>query len=85
MSTTDGRDTRWATHREQRRRELVEDTLRAIRKHGAGVGMDEIAAQAGTSKTVIYRHFGDRAGLIAAAIGVEAQAAVAGQIGRAHV
>lgn len=28
--------------------------------------MDEIAAQAGTSKTVIYRHFGDRAGLYAA-------------------
>lgn len=44
------------------------DTLRAIRKHGAGVGMDEIAAQAGTSKTVIYRHFGDRAGLYAAVV-----------------
>ncbi|HQA77337.1 MAG TPA: TetR/AcrR family transcriptional regulator [Propionicimonas sp.] len=68
MSTTDGRDTRWAEHRETRRRELVEDTLRAIRKHGAGVGMDEIATQAGTSKTVIYRHFGDRAGLYAAVV-----------------
>ncbi|HQY99018.1 MAG TPA: TetR/AcrR family transcriptional regulator [Propionicimonas sp.] len=68
MSTTDGRDTRWAEHRETRRRELVEDTLRAIRKHGAGVGMDEIAAQAATSKTVIYRHFGDRAGLYAAVL-----------------
>lgn len=30
--------------------------------------MDEIAAQAGTSKTVIYRHFGDRAGLYAAVV-----------------
>lgn len=47
---------------------LVEDTLRAIRAHGAGVGMDEIAARAGTSKTVIYRHFGDRAGLYAAVV-----------------
>ncbi|MCA0294717.1 MAG: TetR/AcrR family transcriptional regulator [Actinobacteria bacterium] len=65
---TDGRDTRWAEHRQTRRRELVEDTLRAVRKHGAGVGMDEIAAQAGTSKTVIYRHFGDRAGLYAAVV-----------------
>lgn len=46
----------------------MEDTLRAIRKHGAGVGMDEIAVQAGTSKTVIYRHFGDRAGLYAAVV-----------------
>ncbi|MGC3994283.1 MAG: TetR/AcrR family transcriptional regulator [Propionicimonas sp.] len=66
--TTDGRDTRWAEHRETRRRQLVEDALRAIRRHGAGVGMDEIAAQAGTSKTVIYRHFGDRAGLYAAVV-----------------
>jgi AcrR family transcriptional regulator len=68
MVTTDGRDTRWAGHREARRRALVEDTLRAIRRHGAGVGMDEIAAQAGTSKTVIYRHFGGRSGLYAAVV-----------------
>lgn len=44
----------------------MEHALRAIRRSGAGVGMDEIAAQAGTSKTVIYRHFGDRAGLYSA-------------------
>ena len=62
-TTVDGRDTRWAAHRVTRRRELVEHALRAIRQFGPGVGMDEIAAQAGTSKTVIYRHFGDRAGL----------------------
>ena len=67
-SVVDGRDTRWAAHRVARRRELVEHALRAIRKHGAGVGMDEIAAQAGTSKTVIYRHFGDRAGLYVAVV-----------------
>ena len=62
-TTVDGRDARWAAHRVTRRRELVEHALRAIRQVGPGVGMDEIAAQAGTSKTVIYRHFGDRAGL----------------------
>jgi AcrR family transcriptional regulator len=67
-SSTDGRDTRWIEHRATRRRQLVEDTLRAIRKHGAGVGMDDIATQAGTSKTVIYRHFADRAGLYAAVV-----------------
>lgn len=61
--TSDGRATRWTAHNAQRRHELVEATLRAIRKHGAGVGMDEIAAAAGTSKTVFYRHFGDRTGL----------------------
>lgn len=64
----DGRDTRWAEHRAERRRELVSHALRAIRAHGASVGMDEIAARAGTSKTVIYRHFGDRAGLYAAIV-----------------
>jgi AcrR family transcriptional regulator len=30
--------------------------------------MDEIASRAGTSKTVLYRHFGDRAGLYAAVV-----------------
>jgi AcrR family transcriptional regulator len=62
----DGRSTRWDEHRTTRRRELVEATLRAIRQHGAGVGMDDIAAVAGTSKTVVYRHFTDRQGLYAA-------------------
>lgn len=41
----------------------MESTLHAIRAHGATVGMDEIAASAGTSKTVFYRHFSDRSGL----------------------
>ncbi len=59
----DGRDARWEQHREQRRAALVDATIRAIRTHGAGVGMGAIAAQAGTSKTVIYRHFDDKAGL----------------------
>ena len=59
----DGRDARWHAHREERRAQLTESALRAIRRYGAGVGMDEIAAEAGTSKTVIYRHLGDRLGL----------------------
>ena len=63
---TDGRDTRWVQHRALRRRELVEAALRAIRQHGPTVGMDDISAEAGTSKTVIYRHFGDRTGLYSA-------------------
>ena len=62
----DGRSTRWDEHRATRRHELVEAALRAIRQHGAAVGMDEIASVAGTSKTVIYRHFADRQGLYAA-------------------
>lgn len=67
-TVSDGRATRWQEHNHQRRRDLVASTLRAIRKHGAGVGMDEVAAEAGTSKTVIYRHFGGRAGLYTAVV-----------------
>jgi AcrR family transcriptional regulator len=56
----DRRDSRWDEHRRERREQLVQATLTAVGKHGAGVGMDEIAAEAGTSKTVVYRHFADR-------------------------
>lgn len=65
-SPPDGRSSRWDEHRFARRAELVEATLLAIRTHGAGVGMDEVAATARTSKTVFYRHFTDRAGLYTA-------------------
>ena len=65
-ATPDGRSSRWDGHRLARRAELVDATLRAIRTHGAGVGMDEVAATARTSKTVFYRHFTDRAGLYTA-------------------
>ena len=41
----------------------MDAVLVAVAKHGAEVGMDEIAAEAGTSKTVVYRYFADRAGL----------------------
>jgi AcrR family transcriptional regulator len=62
-SPRDRRDSRWDDHRRARRQEIVDATIAAVGNHGAGVGMDEIAAQAGTSKTVVYRHFADRAEL----------------------
>lgn len=62
--------------------ELVDATIRAIRRHGAGVGMDEIAAEAGTSKTVIYRHFDDRAGLYRA-VAARIDARVVREVGAA--
>lgn len=64
----DGRATRWEQHNAQRRRDLVRDAVRAIREFGPGVGMDEIAARAKTSKTVLYRHFGDKTGLYQAVV-----------------
>jgi AcrR family transcriptional regulator len=65
-SRRDRRDSRWDEHRRARREQLVDATVAAVGKHGAGVGMDEIAAEAGTSKTVVYRHFTDRSGLYVA-------------------
>jgi AcrR family transcriptional regulator len=62
----DRRDSRWDEHRRARRQQLVDATLAAVSRHGAGVGMEEIAAEAGTSKTVVYRHFADRADLYVA-------------------
>ncbi|MCO1660107.1 TetR family transcriptional regulator [Pseudonocardia humida] len=66
MTTRDRRSTRWDAHRSARRAELVEAALAAVREHGAGAGMDDVAAGAGTSKTVVYRHFADRADLYTA-------------------
>ncbi len=60
---TDGRRLRWQAHREERRKALIDATVRAVRRHGAGVGMDQIAAEAGTSKPVVYRYFTDKADL----------------------
>jgi AcrR family transcriptional regulator len=62
----DRRDSRWDEHRRARRQQLVDATVAAVGKHGAGVGMEEIATEAGTSKTVVYRHFADRAELYVA-------------------
>ncbi|XVV04780.1 TetR/AcrR family transcriptional regulator [Actinosynnema sp. CA-248983] len=60
---TDARRERWKGHREARRAEFVEATIRAVAKHGPDVGMDEIAAEAGVSKPVLYRHFTDKSDL----------------------
>jgi AcrR family transcriptional regulator len=59
----DGRRARWARHREQRREELVDGAIEAIRRLGADVGMDALAASAGISKPVLYRYFADRSQL----------------------
>ncbi|MET1074589.1 MAG: TetR/AcrR family transcriptional regulator [Umezawaea sp.] len=60
---SDARRERWKGHREARRAEFVEATIRAVAKHGPDVGMDEIALEAGVSKPVLYRHFADKSDL----------------------
>ncbi len=57
---TDGRKRRWHQHKVERRTELVDGALEAVRQHGRDVSMDEIAAEIGVSKTVLYRYFVDK-------------------------
>ena len=73
----DKRTSRWDAHRLARRAELTDAAITAIRTHGAGVGMDEVAATAGTSKTVVYRHFTDRTQLYVAVCARVAEVLVA--------
>ncbi len=49
-----------------RRDELLAAALDVIRRVGASASMDEMAAEAGITKPVLYRYFGDRDGLITA-------------------
>ena len=60
MAKTDGRKRRWHQHKVERRTELVDGALDAIRRRGRDVSMDEIAAEIGVSKTVLYRYFVDK-------------------------
>lgn len=52
--------------RAARRGELIEAAIRVIRREGPGASMDQMAAEAGVTKPILYRHFHDRAGLVAA-------------------
>ena len=50
----------------QRRAELLDAAIRVIRREGDEVAMEGIAAEAGISRPILYRHFGDATGLYAA-------------------
>ncbi len=45
---------------------LLEAAIEAVRRDGPGVSMDQMAAAGGVTKPILYRHFGDRAGLVTA-------------------
>src|SRR3984957_8366440 len=52
--------------RSTQRAHLIESAIAVIRREGPGASMDHMAAQAGVTKPILYRHFSDRAGLVAA-------------------
>jgi AcrR family transcriptional regulator len=64
--TGDARRDRWRKHRIARRAEFVEAALRALDAHGPDLGMEDVAAEAGVTKPVLYRHFDDKADLYVA-------------------
>lgn len=51
---------------EVRRDELIDAAVRTIRRHGPNASMDDIAAEAGLTKPILYATFGDKAGLAGA-------------------
>jgi AcrR family transcriptional regulator len=57
------RNTERARQRRRRREELLDVADRVIQDRGTNVSMDEIASEAGITKPVLYRHFGDKDGL----------------------
>ena len=65
-SITDGRSTRWQKHRDERRRELLRSVRLVVDEYGDDISMEQISDATGTSKSVLYRYFIDRAGLQAA-------------------
>jgi AcrR family transcriptional regulator len=50
--------------RPDRRPALLEAAATGIRRHGPGASMTQIAAEAGVTKPILYRHFRDRDGLV---------------------
>ncbi|MBH1937925.1 TetR/AcrR family transcriptional regulator [Streptomyces sp. AV19] len=61
MTTSQREDQQRAA--EQRRRELLEAADRVVLRDGPQASMNAIAAEAGITKPILYRHFGDKGGL----------------------
>ncbi|GAA1720037.1 TetR/AcrR family transcriptional regulator [Brachybacterium phenoliresistens] len=59
----DGRSARWAAHRETRRAEMLRVARKLIHAQGPDVTMEDIAVASGTSKSIVYRYFTDKAQL----------------------
>jgi AcrR family transcriptional regulator len=64
MDTTQRTDQQRSADR--RRRELLEAADRVVLRDGPSASMNAIAAEAGITKPILYRHFGDKSGLYAA-------------------
>jgi len=68
---TDGRQLRWDSHNAARREHIIDAAIVVLEASvpGTEVHVQQIADRAGLSRTVVYRHFADRADLDAAVQG----------------
>ncbi len=60
LRPVDGRRLRWTQHRAERRAAFVQAGVDAIDLYGAAASAEQIAEEAGVSRTVLYRYFRDR-------------------------
>lgn len=60
---TDGRATRWESHKAQRRTEVLDAAVAVIEEDGLDISVKQIAERVGLPRPVVYRHFKDRADL----------------------
>jgi len=62
---TDGRQVRWDSHNQARRQHILDAAVGVLAETppGTAVHVQQIADRAGLSRTVVYRHFQDRADL----------------------
>ena len=67
----DGRQVRWDRHNQVRRQHIIDAAIEVLgeTEPGGEVHVQQIADRAGLSRTVVYRHFTDRADLDAAVQG----------------
>ncbi|MFI6937738.1 TetR/AcrR family transcriptional regulator [Streptomyces sp. NPDC050418] len=59
----DGRSTRWDEHKAQRQVELVDAAVALIEEEGTRFRVQRLAERVGVPRSVLYRHFKDRATL----------------------
>ena len=59
-------DSQRQAQKAERRQQLLDAAVSAIRRDGPGTSMEAMAAAAGVTKPILYRHFGDRDGLVTA-------------------
>ncbi|MBQ0852303.1 TetR/AcrR family transcriptional regulator [Streptomyces sp. NPDC057621] len=60
---TDGRSTRWDDHKAQRQLDLVDAAVALIEDEGTRFKLQRLAERVGLPRSVLYRHFKDRATL----------------------